>query len=177
MKNYKLFYAFLLIIFAAAFVSAQRNTDQPNPNLPLNNNFRIAKILDLTAEQLQTVRELNQIRRPQRREALQKLREARSDLDSVIYANEIDESIVQTKINAVISAEVELIKLNTRYELAIRNILTPDQLIKFRELRARVKQQREERILKRQQNRKRNSDNIERDPQNAPNRKKSVTKN
>lgn len=176
MKNIKIFYTIFLIVFAVTFVSAQDDPNEADTNLPRNNTLRIAKTLDLTPDQIQKVRELNQLRRPQRRAALQNLKQAKDELDAVIYSDIVDEANLQIKLKSVVEAQAELTKLNTRYELAVRNILTPEQLIKFRELRNRTKQQREDRIFQRQQrrkNRKLDKDKPKRNPQNAPLRRRN----
>lgn len=68
-------------------------------------------------------------------EAQQRFRQANRALDAAIYADSPNETDVQARMKEVQLAQAEIIKIRTTSELAIRKVLTPEQLVKFRELR------------------------------------------
>lgn len=93
--------------------------------------------LGLSRDQMQRVRKLNQERKPLMQNARQKLREANRELDLAIYADSADEQTVLARLKDFQSAQAEVARLRFMNELAVRQLLTPDQLIKFRGLRQR----------------------------------------
>jgi Spy/CpxP family protein refolding chaperone len=124
------------ILLSSCFVSVKAQDETPDEQT--NNRQtrpRLLAALDLTPEQIQQIRRINQENRPQLREANMKLREAMRNLDTAIYNDVVDETEVQTRIKAVHSAHSEMIKMRAQTEFAVRKILTPAQLVKFREIR------------------------------------------
>lgn len=140
-----LFLAFLLFTVG---VSAQvtQPVDRPEGPPPDGQAIRqpnLLRELGLTQPQIRQLRLLNVEGRPLMQEAQRKLREANRELDLAIYADNMQESEVAEKLRAFQLAQAEVAKLRFQGELAIRRILTPEQLVKFRELRARFGQMRE----------------------------------
>jgi Spy/CpxP family protein refolding chaperone len=97
----------------------------------------IMRQLGLSREQMQQLREYNQLRRPTMEAAQLRFREANRRLDEAIYAHQLNEAEVHERIKEVQLSQAELIKLRSMSELSIRKILTPDQLNRFRKLRQR----------------------------------------
>lgn len=131
----KLFIATLLLSVAAA---AQ---DGPPPeNQPPRNDDRpnILAELGLSPDQIQQFRRNNQAHRPRMNQAQQRLREANRDLDLAIYADSADEGLIQTRLKAFQEAQAEVTRLRFANELNIRKILTPEQLVRFRDIRDRI---------------------------------------
>jgi Spy/CpxP family protein refolding chaperone len=137
MKYLRLF-PFLLIILVVASVPGsaqdapagdasadQRAEDRPN----------LFAELGLTREQVQQIRRINQDRRPRMMEAQHRLRLATQGLDASIYRDSVSEEEFRTKLKELQSAQAEVARLRFESELSIRRILTPDQLVRFRELR------------------------------------------
>ncbi|HEY2847452.1 MAG TPA: hypothetical protein VGI80_06520, partial [Pyrinomonadaceae bacterium] len=76
----------------------------------------------------------------------QRVREANQALDRAIYADNVDENEVKARLNDLQQAQAEIARIRFTNELAIRRILTPEQLAHFRDLRAAaIKQAAQER--------------------------------
>ncbi len=115
----------------------------PNPNQTVR-PFKIFEELGLTREQIQQIRRINQERKPIMQDVQQKLREATRNLDLAIYADITNEEDIKTRMKDMQIAQAEVIKVRTLTEYQIRKVLTPEQLIKFRELREQLMQRMEE---------------------------------
>lgn len=131
---------FLLLTAAFSTVQAQDEitpNDAPPPDSTQKRRPNLLAELDLSPDQIQQIRRINRENQPLRREAQVRLREANKNLDAAIYADNADETEIRNKLKAAQNAQSEVIKIRSTTELAVRRILTPVQLIKFRELRAR----------------------------------------
>lgn len=136
------------LFLIAVGVSAQvpQPVDRPEGPPPEAQAMRqpnLLRELGLTQPQIRQLRMLNVEARPLMQEAQRKLREANRQLDRAIYADTMVESDIAEKLRAYQLAQAEVAKLRFQGELAIRRILTPEQLVKFRELRERFGQLRE----------------------------------
>lgn len=112
----------------------QRQFAPQGPGAQLN----LFRALGLTPEQAIQFRRLNAAARPRREQAQRRLREANRELDAVIYADTVNNEDFEKRLSAFQEAQSEVTRLKFTDELAIRNILSPEQLIKFRELRRRA---------------------------------------
>lgn len=99
--------------------------------------------LGLQPEQIQALRRINQERKPIENAARQRFQDATRALNLAIYADEVDESAYRTSLIEYQSAQAELARIKFSNELAVRRLLTPAQLMKFRELRRRFAEARE----------------------------------
>jgi len=61
-----------------------------------------------------------------------------------IYGDTVDDSVVKERLREFQAAQAELARIKFTNELAVRKVLTPEQLVKFRELRRRFADAREE---------------------------------
>lgn len=143
---------FLLIGAALMFVVPSMAQDGPPPEearseMRVNDEGRpdLKRELGLTPEQRQRIQRMNQARRPLMKEATSRLREANRALDAAIYADSLNEEDVAARLKDFQEAEAEVAKLRFRAELELRKVLTPEQLGKFRDLRERFSNRREER--------------------------------
>ncbi len=142
----KLILLIATFVLTAGIAVAQ---DEPQPNQPPtdrqpnDDRSKILSQLGLTMDQIQQFRRVNQAHRPEITAAVQRLREANRELDMAIYADTVSEETVQTKLRAFHAAQAEVNKLRFMNELAIRKILTPDQLTLFREIRRRFAEARD----------------------------------
>jgi Spy/CpxP family protein refolding chaperone len=130
----------LFIIFASLMFSfaAVAQDIQPTPQNDPPKRPNLLQELGLSPEQVQLIRKLNQAQKPKMELAQRNFRQARKALDEAVYAEEFIETDVQAKNKAVQLAQAEITKLKTETEVGIRKVLTPEQLVKFRELRQRL---------------------------------------
>jgi len=160
MKKLNSIGAFILAAFLAFGFSPviAQNESAPNDSkrqIEGNRRPNLLAELDLSRQQIHEIRRINQENRISRRLAQERLREANRNLDRAIYADTVEESNVQLLIKELQAAQTETIKFRAAGELAIRKVLTLQQLAKFRELRNQFKEQNQLRP-KQRQNRPRN---------------------
>lgn len=151
MKN-KYFKFLTQILLTATIFIAFSSANAQQPNLPANSskdddavsaaeNGRrpgaLLQRLNLTPDQINQIRIISRDNRALIRAAVQRQREARRALDSSIYADQSNEQEVRRLAAQFAAAQAEVIKINARTEFLIRQVLTRDQLISFRELRRR----------------------------------------
>ncbi|MDQ3179237.1 MAG: periplasmic heavy metal sensor [Acidobacteriota bacterium] len=140
MKKLKLFNIilaglFLTLTFTVVKAQNDRQGDAPKPQFNEPRRLNLLQELALVQEQKQQLRRLNADRKPLMREAQIRLREANRNLDRAIYADNVDETEIQARIKELQLAQAEVIKIRSLTELEVRKILTPEQLVKFREIR------------------------------------------
>lgn len=149
---------FLLLFLAActlfgAVVLGQDGKEKEEPETPpVQERPNLMRALGLRPEQVQQFRRFNQDWRPKRQAAAMQLSLANRELDQAIYADALDEAMVRAKLAAFQEAQKEVARLRFEEELAIRKILDPEQLQRFRELRRRFAENRQQRQLRRQEN-------------------------
>ncbi|MEP6924719.1 MAG: periplasmic heavy metal sensor [Pyrinomonadaceae bacterium] len=143
---------FSLILSAAVVVKAQGQQSQPDSAgrrqmQPSQNNDQqpanrpnLLQLLNLSPDQIQQMRAINQEMRETVRAANMRLRQARRALDTAVYADTPNQAEVDQRVRALTNAQAEAIKLRADVEFRIRQILTPDQLIRFRDLRRQFEQ-------------------------------------
>jgi Spy/CpxP family protein refolding chaperone len=141
----KLIYAALSLILAAVAaqdLSAQesKSTDPQAPATgghvrPFAGRGRLPAALGLSPDQIARIRQINAERRPLMEAAQKRLREANRALDAAIYADEMNEADVEAKLADVQGAQAAVSRLRYTNELAVRQVLSPEQLARFRELR------------------------------------------
>lgn len=158
------------VIFAAAIgVAAQDPTaaqpsETPQPNANQDTKATLLRQIGLSQDQVRQIRRMNIERKPLIDGAQQRLREANRTLDEAIYSDTPDENLIQERVKEAQLAQAEVIRLRSMNELALRRILTADQLTRFREMRQSFVTARENVQNKRQLNRARK--NNDRDPNN-----------
>ena len=103
---------------------------EPRPNLLEN--------LGLRQDQIRQIRIMNRDRKPMMEAAQERLREANRALDMSIYGDVLNEAVVQERLKEFQQAQGEVARIRFESELELRKILTPEQLVRFRGLRARV---------------------------------------
>ena len=140
-----LLFAGLLIFGSLTIIKAQDETppDAPNNKFDAQTRPNLLRQLGLTQDQIKRVRQINQENKPQIRAAQNRLREANRSLDQAIYADVANDAEFQARLKEVQAAHAEVLKLRSLTELAVRKILTPEQLAKFRDVRQQFAQRRE----------------------------------
>ena len=146
MSKLKLIFTILLLFTCFGIVSAQDNQDDDMPP-PQNQQRRpnLLRELGLTQEQMSQIREINQSNRQNIKAAQEKVGDTRMKLDQAIYAEKVDEATVQIRLREFQDAQAEVARIRANTEFSIRKVLTPDQLLRFRELRQRFEQFRRDR--------------------------------
>ena len=91
--------------------------------------------LALSPAQRQEIRRINIARKPVMDEAQNRLREANRALDETIYADQVNDTDVQARLKDLHAAQAEVARIRYMSEVAVRKVLTPEQLVRFRELR------------------------------------------
>ena len=163
-KFLTLIYTFLLMFLTISVTDAQEQVPPENQNTNPNQAIRPFKIfeeLDLSPEQIQQIKGINKRRKPITQAAQQRWREANRNLDAAVYADSTTDDEVKTRFKEAQIAQTELLKERTTTEYLIRKVLTPEQLIKFRQLREELMQRMNE--LK-----NRNNPNNPNNPQRRP---------
>ncbi len=153
------------LLLAVSFTAIEAQDNMPPPPDAPNQKFdapprpNLMEQLGLTQDQIKQIRQINQEKKPQMREAQERLRQATHNLDQATYAGVASDAEIQARLKEVQSANAEIIKIKSVTELAVRKILTPEQLAKFRDVRRQFIERRED-MKERRKNR----------PMNAPNR-------
>lgn len=142
----KILTAFLFILVAGSAIAFGQD-DPPGNDFVANGNDRpdradiLRRELQLSPEQLRKIRVLNAGMRPRMRDAQVAFLTARRELDEAIYADELNEDELRLKVRAVNEAQAEVNRLRAFSEVAVRKILSPEQLVRFRQLRQRFARQ------------------------------------
>lgn len=146
MMKYKLLFSLLLLTLGFSVVRAQDevNFDAPKQQSKMPNRPNLLRELGLNQDQIRQMRMINAVNKEKMQEAHFRLREANRQLDAAIYAETADETLIQTRLRALIEIQAEIAKIRTMTEFAIRKVLTPEQLVRFRELRQRFQQMRQQ---------------------------------
>ena len=174
MLKLKIIFTLLILMLTFSAVNAQIDgeADDAPPSRqndkPTNRN-QILRELGLTDVQIRQFRVNNAESKKLLQAAQEKLRTAKRELDEAIYADTLDNAKIELKLRAFAAAQAEIARIRANTEVAQRNILTPEQLTRFRQLRENFEKRLEERREKRQErldNRKNpNSEKTRRRPQ------------
>jgi len=157
--RYTRFFLFLLITVLST-ATGLRAQDGPPPGEGAPREERgdkrpnLLAELGLSPEQVQQIRRMNQERRPTMMQAQRRMHEANRTLDTAIYRDVVNDEEFQTSLKEVQAAHSELARLRFENELAVRRILTPEQLVRFREIRKRFEEQRQNEMHERRQQRR-----------------------
>ncbi len=149
MKANNFFKIFLLLAISFTFASvmtAQDNkplgaqADGQKPTATPDPRANALGQLGLSPEQRQEIRRINIERKPRMEEAQRRLREANRALDEAIYADQVNEADVQMRLKEHHAAQAEVARIRFTNELAVRKVLTPEQLQRFRMARQNFEQ-------------------------------------
>lgn len=158
MRYIRLFLFLLIAVSSTATALRAQDGPPPGEGGPReergDNRPNLLAELGLSPEQVQQIRRMNQERRPTMMQAQRRMREANRTLDAAIYRDTVNDEEFQTRLKEVQTAQSELARLRFENELAVRRILTPEQLIRFREIRKRFEEQRQNEMRERRQQRR-----------------------
>jgi Spy/CpxP family protein refolding chaperone len=145
MKNLKVENLFIFgILLFASFTFAGAQNLQDGPKDDKMRPMKLFEQLGLSREQMQQIRKINQEKQPLMRDAQKRFGEANWNLDIAIYADNVDENEIQARLKEVQAAHDEMVKIRSSVELAVRKVLTAEQLAKFRELREEMRRRMEQ---------------------------------
>ena len=158
--NSLVFVLILTVILSAAVAGRAQNQVPPAGALPpqsqtnqaATNPANLLQLLNLTPDQLQQIRSINQEMRENVRAANMRLREARRALDAAIYADVPNQATVDDRARELGEAQTAAIKARVGVEFRIRQLLTPEQLIRFRDLRRQFEQKIKNQMLLQRKN-------------------------
>ncbi len=147
MRHIKIFRSLLFLAFVLApivAVTAQESIDGPmaGPNRPRDFRTNALRQLGLSRDQLQRIRRLNRERAPLINTAQMRLREANRALDESIYSDNASDSEFQARLKDFQMAQAEVVKIRFMHEFGVRQILTREQLMRFRQIRRRFEESR-----------------------------------
>ncbi|MEO6390986.1 MAG: periplasmic heavy metal sensor [Pyrinomonadaceae bacterium] len=129
--------------FGPATVAQTEPPNGPPPNEMQEGQNRqfpeLGQALNLSREQRQQLFAVNQRTAPEFRQARMRMQLAQEELDEAVYNDVTDESVVIAKTKEFIQAQGEFTRLRTIREFRIRQILTPEQLARLREIRDRAR--------------------------------------
>lgn len=146
MKIFRIPTLFLLAIMFAVPLLAQDEPGADSQRQVANQQPQVNMLrqLGLNREQIQRLQQINRTRKPLMDAAQEKLRNANRSLDDAIYADEVSDADVQARLKDVQLAQAEVFRVRFTSELAIRRMLTPEQLVRFRNMRQRFERARQE---------------------------------
>ncbi|HVS21743.1 MAG TPA: Spy/CpxP family protein refolding chaperone [Pyrinomonadaceae bacterium] len=159
--------AFLLLAAISTQTRAQAQTQQ-NPvepsQAPANQPNQVPDLigsLNLTPEQIQKWRAINADLRAEQQAANQHLRQARRALADAIESPTSNEDLIKQRAREVSEAQAATTQLQALKEARILQVLTPEQRVKLREIRERVRvaNQQQRNGLGRRQNGRNNNAN------------------
>ncbi|QQS33161.1 MAG: Spy/CpxP family protein refolding chaperone [Acidobacteriota bacterium] len=149
MKSSGTIFFFILMTLSFGAVhsfSQQGNMPNDRPNIgrqagpPQDIRANMLRRLGLTSEQVVSLRKMNAERLPKTETAQLRLRQANRSLDEAIYADSFSQELYETRLREVQNAQAEVTRLRFEGELAIRKVLTSEQLTRFKEMRERFEQ-------------------------------------
>jgi Spy/CpxP family protein refolding chaperone len=129
--------------------------DEPQAQQPATpqqpaRNLNLMQRLNLTLEQRQQLREIRRQSEPEVRAQTRRVRLARRALDDAIYADSVDDALVEQRSRELSAAQSTLVRLRAATELKVRRVLTDEQLRLFRNLRQQAQRRQ---LLQRRMNR------------------------
>ena len=139
-----LFPAILLLAIIGVQVRAQSPTSQSQvepaqTQAPANQTGQLPDLgpLDLKPDQIQKIRGIYAEMKDQRQAANMKLRQARRALSEAVESPTPNEAVIEQRSHELADAQATTIRLNSLAEARIRQVLTPEQRIRLREMRQR----------------------------------------
>lgn len=152
-----------LLIFVQAHAQNGEQQTAVDPAQQVNQVEQMLGPLNLTQDQVRRIRMINAELKTERQEANFRLRMAHRALGEAIQSPTPDETLIAQRSKEVADAQANTIRLRSVTEARVLQVLTPEQRVKLREMRARNQQLRRDgnrqnpRILGRQQNGLRNN--------------------
>ena len=122
-------------LFSAILPASAQTALAADDEKSAGSEANLAVVLGLTPEQIDQLKEAKRMHRPRLQAAIKRMRDANRALDAAVYADNVDDSDFRTRLADYQTAQAEVARLRFEGELAVRRILTRQQLLQFRELR------------------------------------------
>lgn len=133
----------VLLTFAGVTFAQDEPAGPPPGERGQRTRVNLFRELGLTDEQRMEIKKYNEENGPAMREAQSRFRQANKDLDDAIYSEKVEDALVAQRLKEFQEAQAEVARLRFSSELALRKLLTPEQLVTFREIRLRFAENRE----------------------------------
>ena len=137
-KLREFYYSALLLTIACAAATVAQTAGEPadvRPAPARQGRGAVIRTLDLTPAQLGQLRSINQERRPLEQAARRRFQDAQKALNDAIYSDTATEQDFQARLAEFRSAQGDLATVRFTTEMAVRRLLTPEQLVRFRNIR------------------------------------------
>ncbi len=149
------------LIFCVSLIQAQPRHRQAQQGEMKQRGARLMEGLDLSNEQQEQIRQLRMDNKKESIETNAKLKIAKLELRELVAADEPDKNRINAKISVIGQLQEERMAQKINTTLAVKEVLTPEQREKAKELRhfqgerrkrgdARMKNNRQRRFGKRQ---------------------------
>ena len=132
------------LVLAGAFASAQAQTTitpqtetQDKPAAQPTPTPNLQQELNLTPDQIQKWRALNQELRPQEVAGTVRVKEARRALTEAMESPAPNEELIKQRAKELADAQSAMTQLNALRQARVLQILTPEQRVKLKEIRER----------------------------------------
>lgn len=136
----------LSIFFLALFAHAQaRQEADPLAQRQSQNAGGLLRALNLSPEQRAQIRMLREQNKESAHTARRRLGQAYRALNEAIHADSVDEREIESRVQEVGTAHVEVERLRAQVELQLRRVLTLDQLSALRRIRQQARSERQQR--------------------------------
>lgn len=96
---------------------------------------RVFDRLDLTDQQKLQIRQIRFESQSEIQAVRAQVRDARRNLEESLYGDSFDQAVVEARIKEVAQSEANLLRLETESQVKVRQVLTAEQVRRFRELR------------------------------------------
>jgi Spy/CpxP family protein refolding chaperone len=97
------------------------------------------RALNLSPDQLREIRAIREQNREEWRTVRQRLAEAHRALDEAVYADQINEALIEERAREVGAAQAAVARMRAVTELRIRRVMTPEQLNTLRMMREQAR--------------------------------------
>ena len=139
--------AAIVLLVASPSLRAQTQPQQTSGDTvqqqqQMNQADQMLGPLNLTSDQVQRIRAINAELRDERQAANLRLRLAQRGLTEAIQAPTPDEALIEQRSKEVADAQANTIRLRSLTEARILQVLTQEQRMKLRQLRAQAMMQR-----------------------------------
>ena len=122
----------VLLVFGLAISALAQDPPAPPPSDPIQQ-------LNLSPEQRQQIRRLLSETQQERQTTNRRLREANAALDQALDADQLDESLVEQRINEVAAAQAAQTRMRAHLEMRVRRLLNSEQLATLRRLHLQIR--------------------------------------
>jgi Spy/CpxP family protein refolding chaperone len=155
----------MALIFSVALMTYGQSPQDPQSNAPSAQDAPdLLGRLRLTPDQLQRIRLIQRDTKDERAAIGQRLREANRALEETLDSDNLDDNLIEQRMQAVNAAQNAQMRLRIQTEIRIRRVLNAEQLATLREIRLRAGD-----IIRAQQNRRPLRPGVEGARPNQPN--------